>query len=54
MRVMMFLTRMTQFLNNSVPQFFPRGYIALIVQSCFKLLYIIYYYIYNYIYIINF
>ena len=53
MRVMMFLTRMTQFLNNSVPQFFPRGYIALIVQSCFKLLYIIYYYIYIIIYIYN-
>ena len=34
------------FLSSSVPQFFPKGYIALIVQSCFKLLYIIYYYIY--------
>jgi hypothetical protein len=47
MRVMMFLTRMTQFLNNSVPQFFSDPLLLSLFRS---LLYIYKLYIYIIIY----
>ena len=49
MRVMMFLTRMTQFLNNSVPQFFSDPSLWSLFRSLLYIYINIYIIKYNYL-----